>query len=85
MPNGKRYIVPFWIEIDSYISYDDAKKLIPKELLESKPNFEVFDVPGRPYTIMVQAGRISCSCPGFKFKHKCKHTKAFEETHAAKS
>ena len=44
-----------------------------------EPKGEVIKVQGsngKVYTVEKIAGKYVCSCPGFMFRHKCKHTDA---------
>lgn len=77
--NGKRYIVPHWIEVDETVTYDNILDYVPENRKISEPKIETFKVEGKPYVIRVFNGTISCNCPGFTFHRKCKHVTAFKE------
>jgi len=76
--NGKRYIVPHWIEVGETVTYDNIMDYISKDSVIPEPKIETYSVAGKPYTIAVVDGKISCSCPGFKFHKKCKHITEFK-------
>lgn len=43
---------------------------------QPKPAANVVSVAGsggKTYFVTVQPGRMSCTCPGFQFRNKCKH------------
>ncbi len=77
--NGKRYIVPHWIEVNDSVTYDNILDYVPKDLVVYVPKVETFPVEGKPYTISVIGNKMTCSCPGFQFHRKCKHIVAFKE------
>lgn len=76
--NGKRYIVPYWIEVDDSVNFSNISDFIPKDK-NGSPNIQCYPVDGKPYTITVYNGRVACDCMGYKFRNKCKHTTAFKE------
>ncbi len=78
--NGKRYIVPHWIEVDESVTYDNILEYVPEEKLPEAPKVETFHVVGKPYLITVVNDKASCSCPGFTFHKRCKHIVAFNES-----
>jgi hypothetical protein len=46
---------------------------------EDKPVGEVIEITGsggKKYFVSKIAGRITCTCPGFAFRRKCKHTES---------
>ena len=76
-PN-KTYIMPYWIEVDESATLADALAYVPiKSAVINQPTVKTFQVEGRPYVISVTGKRVTCSCPGFQFRHKCKHVNAF--------
>ena len=81
--NGKRYIVPHWIEVDESVTYDNIMDYVPAESVEESrlPKMETFKVAGKSYVITVIDHKISCNCPGFTFHRKCKHVEAFKKEH----
>jgi hypothetical protein len=82
--NGKRMLMPHWIEVADDVTYENITEKIPPEILNWEPRqplIERFPVPDRPYTITVTDSRITCSCPGNQFRGRCKHVDTFKENH----
>ena len=80
--SGQRYLIPHWIPIGEDVTYENILDHIPYEFLHPesiRPPVKEYPVPGRPYTITVTSTKTSCSCPGFQFRNRCKHTTAFME------
>ena len=84
--NGKKYIVPTWVEVLAETTLADIEwiKPVPKDII--KPNdevksntwkFESKSEPGAFYTVTQKGDKFKCSCPGSwrsKDKEKgCKH------------
>jgi SWIM zinc finger len=59
------------IHPDSIISVDGVERTV-----EVKPAVEIFTVEGSKgsiYTVTIEGGRRTCTCPGFTFRRSCKH------------
>jgi len=78
--NNQRYIVPYWIPVGTEVTMDNILDHVPAELIPMKPKVEVYQVTNKPYVIKVMFGKVSCDCPGFQFRRKCKHVTMFLET-----
>lgn len=85
---GHRWLIPHWIPVGEDVTYENLREHIPPEyqwILNSnpfapvRPQVERYPVPNRPYTISVSGDEISCDCPGYRWRSKCKHTTAFKE------
>lgn len=50
---------------------------------EIKDRWVVEGSNGNKYTITKTAGKLRCTCPGYGFRKKCKHTKALMEAENA--
>jgi len=82
-PSGKTYAISeaIWIPIPGDSTRADLQRWMTWDKPESQ--FEKIEVSGsRGNTYVVRrsraTGEVSCSCPGFKWRGKCKHiTKAF--------
>lgn len=84
--NGKKYIVPTWIEVLPETTLADVEwiKPVPKDTIKSKDEiksntfqFESKSEPGSFYTVTQKGDKFKCSCPGsWRSKDKeCKHIK----------
>ena len=79
--SGKTYIVAGkWIEVPDGTTLADVDKYVihvrpaGTKLVDS---WQVEGSRGNVYTIRRQeSGELSCSCPGFGWRRKCKHTAA---------
>jgi len=83
MPSGKRWAISggTWIQVPLDATREDLPRWMDWSL--PKPNYEEVKVAGsrgNTYTVRRNKGNneLTCSCPGFKWRGKCKHlTKAF--------
>jgi len=68
-PKGRKFtVLPLKAESDTV--YFPATQ-------ETKPAGQVVEVEGsggKKYYVSKIGNRITCTCPGFTFRHKCKHT-----------
>lgn len=86
--NGKKYIVPTWIEVLPETTLDDVEwiKPVPKDTVKVKDEiksntwrFESKSEPGLFYTVTQKGDKFKCNCSGFfRCRDKnigCKHIK----------
>ena len=80
MPSGKRWAIAGskWIEVP----LDATREDLPKWMVYKRPepSYEEVKVEGSKgsiYTVRKETttGEVTCTCPGFKYRGKCKHTK----------
>jgi len=77
--SGKTYIIAGkWVEVPDGTTLDDVHKYVnhvqPQNDVES---WQVTSSSGSTYTIRrINGETLTCSCPGFGWRKKCKHTKA---------
>ena len=80
MPSGKRWAIAGskWIEVP----LDATREDLPKWMVYKRPepSYEEVKVEGsKGSTYIVRkettTGEVTCTCPGFKYRGKCKHTK----------
>ena len=77
--SGKTYAVGGkWVEIPAGTTRDELHKYVvhvkPKRDVES---WQVQGSRGNVYTLRrVNGGKVTCSCPGYGWHKRCKHTKA---------
>lgn len=79
--SGKTYIVAGkWIEVPDGTTLADVDKYVVRVKRTTPTEVESWKVSGsrgNVYTIRRQdTGELTCSCPGFGFRRKCKHTAA---------
>ena len=79
--SGKTYIVAGkWVEVPDGTTLADVDKYVIHVKPASPATIETWEVQGsrgNVYTIRRREnGELSCSCPGFGFRRKCKHTSA---------
>ena len=85
MPSGKRWAIAGgkWIEVPLEATREDLPKwMVYKRPTPSYEEVKVEGSKGNTYTVRKEAttGQLTCSCPGFKYRGKCKHlTIAFGE------
>ena len=69
----KTYVVPGWIVVPANTTLDDVEWVGPKIEV---PKYKVHKV--KNYTIQVfDTGKVTCDCPGFTFRKKCRHSAEF--------
>lgn len=79
--DGKKYIVPYWLEIDDTITQEDIEKKrirrIPKNKEDNPIAPETHSVKSSDgktyYTVAFLNNTWSCDCPRYGFKRSCKH------------
>ena len=62
-------------DLDKYVVFDPSFY----ERNEVKDSWVVEGSKGNRYTVKKVGDRFTCSCPGFAFRKKCKHTKKISE------
>ena len=71
--SGKTYVVAGkWVEVPAGTELSDAHNYVN----HLKPQLETSTWRVSSYTVRRVAGKLSCSCPGYRFHRKCKHLKA---------
>ena len=75
--SGKTYAVGGkWVEIPDGTTREELHKYV----IHKKPKYDVREwkvasSSGSKYTVRrINGDRFTCTCPGFKFRRKCKHT-----------
>lgn len=80
--DGKRYIVPHWIEVDETVTREQVQKAwVPfksgKEVILPKTDTKEFSIANSKgdgfYTVKYERTQWSCTCPAFSFRRRCKH------------
>ena len=80
MPSGKRWAIAGgkWIEVPLEATREDLPKwMVYKRPAPSYEEVKVEGSKGSIYTVRKETttGEVTCTCPGFKYRGKCKHTK----------
>ena len=78
--NGKRYIVPGWVEVEDHITFSDIEHINPYANIK-KEEWRVQGSKGNIYTVSKLRDKYSCTCPAGKFRGTCKHIKQTKEQH----
>lgn len=82
LDDGKKYIIPKWIEVHPETTYDDVIWIQPKQ----KKVIEHIQGSVGTYKTMFDPNKnkYTCSCMGFwRSKGNCKHVKALKEKNLA--
>ena len=80
--DGKKYIIPRWIEVHPETTYDDIKWIRPK----AKKEIEHIQGSMGVYKTIYDPNKniYKCTCMGFwRSKGNCKHVKALKEKNLA--
>ena len=64
-----------FVELKNKKTEPDSVYFVKKEEPENK-GIEVEGSNGKKYYITKSGNKYMCTCPGFMFRHKCKHTDA---------
>jgi len=77
---GQRYAVSgcHWVEVPADTTRDDLPRYMTwkaSPLPESKPSktWSVEGSKGNIYTVTDSGGQLSCTCPGYGWRRKCRH------------
>lgn len=68
--NGRTLVVPSWVEVPSGTTLDMiewVRPVLPKASYKTKH-------VGKYIITIYDSGRVTCDCPGFTFRKKCKHS-----------
>ena len=79
---SQKYLLPGWIPVEADTSFDDIDYVNPYRNLKTK-EFKVSGSRGGEYTVTAREGtdgsyKLNCTCPGNKFRGKCKHVDAIK-------
>ena len=79
-PSGKTWAISgeTWIQVPADTSREDLSKWMKwKRPVSNTETVKVEGSRGNVYTVKRHrdTGNITCSCPGFKYHGKCKHSK----------
>ena len=58
-------------DLDKYMVYEAKRPVSPVDA--SVRSWAVVGSKGAHYTVRANHGRYTCTCPGFGWRHKCKH------------
>jgi hypothetical protein len=67
---GRTVVVPTWTEVPAGTTLKDIEWVRPVQV---KPKVKVKHV-GKYILNIYDNGRVTCDCPGFTFRKKCKHS-----------
>lgn len=78
----QKYLIPGWIPVDPDTTFSDVEHINPYAAIKSE-TFEIEGSRGANYTVTVTKSngknRVTCTCPGSKFRGNCKHIKSIKE------
>jgi len=72
--SGKTYVVPTWLEVPTGTTLNDIDWIRPVMV---KPSMITKHV-GKYILNIHSNGKITCDCPGYTFRKKCKHVEAIK-------
>ena len=78
--NGKKYLMPGWLEVPLDTTLDDIDWTPPEAPKQTGEwEFESSSSPGLMYKVREVSGSLTCDCPGHQYrKVKFKHIKSVE-------
>lgn len=59
------------IDVNRIVGFEDSVMAVP--VLPEIKTWTVEGSKGKTYTVTLEYGRYTCTCPGFQFRHNCKH------------
>lgn len=65
-----------WVEVPDGTTLKDIKWVKPEGKSKPKPQGKYIEVEGskgNTYIVKLEGNRVTCTCPGFKFRKSCKH------------
>lgn len=68
--NGRTIVVPAWVEVPAGTTLDMIEWVAP---VYTKPKVVTKHV-GKYILQIYDNGRVTCDCPGFTYRKKCKHS-----------
>ena len=68
--NGRTLVMPTWTEVPAGTTLDDIDWIRPVQV---KAKVEMKHV-GKYIVNIYEDGRVTCDCPGFTYRKKCKHS-----------
>lgn len=69
--------LPFDVRRRKFVEVANTYGYVEPPLVNTANSWQIKSSSGSTYTIERNDGRLSCTCPGFKFRSKCKHTEEF--------
>lgn len=88
---NKTFVMPGWIRVPNNTTLEDVhsrwKKRVPKNTEpEINKNIQISESVksskgDKEYLVTFRNGMWDCTCPGFSFRRKCRHTKELKEKH----
>jgi hypothetical protein len=68
--NGRTLVMPTWTEVPAGTTLDDIDWIRPVQV---KAKVKMKHV-GKYIVNIYEDGRVTCDCPGFTYRKKCKHS-----------
>lgn len=68
--NGRTIVVPSWTEVPTGTTLDMLEWIPPVRITPKQVTKHV----GKYIVTIYDNGRVTCDCPGFTYRKKCKHS-----------
>lgn len=81
------YLMPGYIPLDENdpeghleAAKKERQKLLEAAKKEREAAVQTYEVPGKDYVVTNDNEVWSCTCPGYKFRRKCRHVEEIKES-----
>jgi len=76
-------VEPGFFKVDKEVTTQDVlgvwTRKKPKKIRNKNQEWQVDGSKGKTYMVKLENGQLTCSCPGFSFRRKCKHSALIKE------
>jgi len=78
-PKGQWYLVADDVTLEDIQSRWEPWVSTEVKIIPKNKEWKVTGSKGKEYTVSLIAGVYSCTCPGYGFRRKCKHSTAIKD------